>query len=126
MIKGICVSHIPALVYIGGMWFGHKHALLSNTNAIDPEDNCLWTMINSICVPRILFGKSSDFSRISNSVCHSQNFQNAAKTSKPPKNAGGFSVVYPPRSSKVTESMYKYLQTRIEALKLCIIKSVKK
>ena len=28
----------------------------------------------------------------------------------------------PPRSSKVTETMYKYLQTHIEVLKLCIIK----
>ena len=32
----------------------------------------------------------------------------------------------PPRSSKVTESMYKYLQTHIEVLKLCILKSVSK
>ena len=32
----------------------------------------------------------------------------------------------PPRSSKVTETMYKYLQTHIEVLKLCIIKSVNK
>ena len=30
------------------------------------------------------------------------------------------------RSSKVTESMYKYLQTHIEVLKLCIIKSANK
>ena len=32
----------------------------------------------------------------------------------------------PPRSSKVTETMYKYLQTHIEVLKLCIIKTVNK
>ena len=32
----------------------------------------------------------------------------------------------PPRSSKVTESMYKYLQKHIEVLKLCIIKSANK
>ena len=32
----------------------------------------------------------------------------------------------PPRSSKATESMYKYLQTHIEDLKLCIIKSANK
>ena len=32
----------------------------------------------------------------------------------------------PPWSSKVAESMYKYLQTHIEVLKLCIIKSANK
>ena len=32
----------------------------------------------------------------------------------------------PPRSLKVTESMYKYFQTDIEVLKLGIIKSVNK
>ena len=32
----------------------------------------------------------------------------------------------PPRSLKVAESMYKYLQTHIEVLKLCIIKSANK
>ena len=32
----------------------------------------------------------------------------------------------PPRSSKVAESMYKYLQTHFEVLKLCIIKSANK
>ena len=32
----------------------------------------------------------------------------------------------PPRSSKVTETTYKYLQTHTEVLKLCIIKSVNK
>ena len=32
----------------------------------------------------------------------------------------------PPWSSKVMESMHKYLQTHIEVLKLCIIKSVNK
>ena len=32
----------------------------------------------------------------------------------------------PPRSSKVTESMYKYFQRHIEVLKPCIIKSVNK
>ena len=32
------------------------------------------------------------------------------------------SLALPPQSSKVAESMYKYLQTHIEVLKLCIIK----
>ena len=36
------------------------------------------------------------------------------------------SLAPPPRSSKVVESMYKYLQTHIEVLKLCIIKSANK
>ena len=36
------------------------------------------------------------------------------------------SLAPPPRSSKVAESMYKYLQTHIEVLKLCIIKSANK
>ena len=36
------------------------------------------------------------------------------------------SLALPPRSTKVAESMYKYLQTHIEVLKLCIIKSTNK
>ena len=36
------------------------------------------------------------------------------------------SLAPPPRSSKVAEIMYKYLQTHIEVLKLCIIKSANK
>ena len=36
------------------------------------------------------------------------------------------SLAPPPRSSKAAESMYKYLQTHIEVLKLCIIKSADK
>ena len=36
------------------------------------------------------------------------------------------SLAPPPRSSKVAESMYKYLQTHIKVLKLCIIKNANK
>ena len=36
------------------------------------------------------------------------------------------SLALPPRSLKVAESIYKYLQTHIEVLKLCIIKSANK
>ena len=36
------------------------------------------------------------------------------------------SLAPPPRSLKVAESMYKYLQTQIEIPELCIIKSANK
>ena len=45
-----------------------------------------------------------------------------------PAELDGKGVIGPasPRSSKVMETMYTYLQTHIEVLKLCIIKSVNK
>ena len=53
-----------------------------------------------------------------------KNFRVTENGPGPTEKAG--SLAPTPRSSKVAESMYKYLQTHIEVLKLCIIKKAKK
>ena len=57
-----------------------------------------------------------------------QNFRAAEVGHGPAEVNGKVRVISPapPRSSKVTESMYKYLQTHIEVLKLCISNSANK
>ena len=61
------------------------------------------------------------------SVDYLYNFR-ATECGPGPAEVNGEGVIgpAPPRSLKVTETMYKYLQTHIDVLKLCIIKSVNK